>query len=263
MDNKKLNRAAQIELLDKATGEVIESVDVKTRSDLVYCLDGETVDDKINQINEKIGNLENPHTAPEIVVTPYEPVREIGSGDYTITFSIYKGNLDVDMVIITINGHQSQISEENISVLNSTGVLAVDCIVNSSEAEYHKIEVTATDMEGYEDSVTEEVAFVYPSYCFTVDADIDAITGDLVKSNNRIISTDPYMYTDNFKTKSRVVFATPYELSSIKDNNGFELLDTFNDDIQIITCTDGTNQPYHIYYSNALAPCCARFIFSI
>ena len=263
MADRKVNRPAQIELIDKVTGDVIDSVDVYTRSDLVFCPDGETVNDKIEGINAKIDNLENPHKSPEIVVTPYEPVREIGSGDYTVTFTIYKGNLDVDMVIVTLNGHQTQISEKNISVLNSTGSLAVDCVVNSGDAEYNKIEVTVTDIEGYDDYVTEEVTFVHPFYCFTMNADIDAIIGDLVKSNTKIITTDPYMYTDTLKTKSRIVFATPYELSSIKDNNGFELLDTFNTDIQIITCTDGTEQPYHIYYTNVLAPCCARFIFSI
>ena len=257
------NRKAQIELLDKVTGEVIEPVDVITRSDLVYCSDGETVSDKIDDINNKINNLENPHKSPEIVVTPYEPVREIGSGDYTVTFSIYKGNLDVDNIIVALNGHQSRISDENISTLNSTGSLAVDCVVNSADAEYNKIEVTVTDVEGYEDTVTEDVTFIYPSYCFPIEANVDEIIGDLVKSNNKIISGDPYLYSDTFKTKSRVVFATPYELKSIKDINGFELLDTFNTDIQIITCTDGTDQPYHIYYSNILAPCSVKFIFSI
>lgn len=263
MADKKVNRHAQIELIDKVTGDVIEPVDILTRSDLVFCPDGETVNDKIEDISTKIDNLENPHKSPEIVVTPYEAVREIGSGDYTVTFTIYKGNLDVDMIIVTLNGHQSQISEENISVLNSTGSLAVDCVVNSADAEYNKIEVTVTDIEGYDDYVTEEVTFIYPSYCFTINADVEAITGDLVKSNSKIIDTDPYFYTDHLKTKSRVVFATPYELSSIRDNNGFELLETFNTDIQIVTCTDGTEQPYHIYYSNILAPSCARFIFSI
>lgn len=257
------NRKAQIELIDKVTGNVIESVDVITRSDLVYCPDGETVNDKIDDINERMNNLENPHTAPEILVSPYESVREIGSGDYAVTFNIYKGSLDVDMIIITLNNRQTQISDENISKLNSDGILAVDCVVNSSDSEYNKIEVSVTDISGCEDTVTEEIMFVYPSYCFAIDELVDEITGDLVKSNPRIISTDPHMHIEDLHVKSRIVFATPYELSSIKDGNGFEMLNTFNTDIQILTCTDGTEQPYHIYYSNLLSPSYVRFIFSV
>ena len=257
------NKRAQIELIDKSTGQVIEPVDVITRSDLVYCKDGDTVDDKISDIDKRITELENPHIGPQVTVNEYQPIQEIGSGDYTVTFNFYRGNINIDRITISINDRPINVSESNINTLNITGSLSIDCVVNSDTFESNKIEATIVDLEDYEDSITENVTFVYPSYYFTIKDDINKITESMIKSSKKILTDTSYTHTINLTDKCRVCYASFYELSSIKDANGFELIDALNHDIAIISCADGINQPYHLYYTNLLAPGHVTFTYSI
>lgn len=250
-------KAARIEYFDRNTGKPIEECDVFTRSDLVSCNNGKTLSDELEDVDKRLLNLENPYKEPVITHNKYNKYMMIDGGDYTVEFTITKGTLPIEDVIIDINGTQKHISEENLSNLNNSGSLDVDCDIHPSDSGKYTIIVYAMDEN---DISSDQIAvfFDYPSYCFLLSSTISDISDDIITNNDPFIiesnSDENREYTMNVSqcNNKRVVFASPYEISKIKDLNGFDVTSCFNKDTTPIRCSDGTDRIYHIYYSNIL-----------
>ena len=246
-------KAARIELINRETGIPIEECDVYTRSDLVACEDGTILSEKISEIDDRISSIENPYTKPCIITRDYNKHVIMDGGDYTITFDIYKGSLPVTDIILCNGASEKRLSDENIATINNTGSLVVDCDITPIDPGDYVINIYVVDDET-STAQTEKISFNYPSYCFLLDKEIEEITEDIVKNNDKIIiDCDlPYTFKINECNNKRIVFATPSELSYIKDLNGFDVTSCYHHNTCLIPCDDGTDRTYHIYYSEVL-----------
>lgn len=249
-------KAARIEYFDRETGTPIEECDVFTRADLVSCDNGKTLTDELNDVDERLSSLENPYKSPEVVHDDYKNHMMIDGGDYTVSFLVIKGTLPVNDVIVDNNGIQTHISEENISILNNTGSLSIDCDIHPTDSGNYRVIVYAIDDNGsYSDDIT--ILFDYPSFSFLVSANINDITDDIITCNDPFIiksdSEGNREYTMNISqcNNKRIAFASPYELSKIKDLNGFDVTSCFNKNTTVLKYADELHI-YHIYYSNIL-----------
>ena len=250
-------KAARIEYFDRETGTPIEECDVFTRADLVSCDNGKTLSDELNDVDERLMNLENPYKAPEVVHDGYKKYMMIDGGDYTVSFLVIKGTLPVNDVIIDNNGIQTHLSEENLSILNNTGSIDIDCDIHPTDSGSYKVTIYAMD-ESISSNDTVTVIFDYPSYAFMLSPTINDIGDDIITENDPFIiesdSDGNREYTMNVSqcNNKRIVFASPYEISKIKDLNGFDVTSCFNKDTMVIRCSDESDHVYHVYYSNIL-----------
>lgn len=250
-------KAARIEYFDKDTGTPIEECDVFTRADLVSCDNGKTLSEELDSVDDRLNDLENPYKAPEVIHNDYKKHMMIDGGDYTVSFLIIKGSLPVDDIITDDNGIQKHVSEEDLSILNNSGSLEIDCDIHPTDSGEHKITVYAMD----EDSCSTDdanIIFDYPCYSFMIDSDVNSITDDMITKNGPfIIESDydgnrEYIMSIPQCNNKRIGFACPYELSKIKDLNGFDVTSCFSNDTTVLKCADGSERAYHVYYSNTL-----------
>lgn len=250
-------KAARIECFDRDTGKPIEECDVFTRANLVSCDSGKTLSDELGDVDKRLSDLENPYNAPEVIRNDYNKYMMIDGGDYTVAFSIIKGTLPVNDIIIDNGITKKHLSEENISTLNNTGSLSVESDIHPTDSGIYKVTVTAIDDNtSSDDSIT--IVFDYPSYSFMLSPTIDDISSDIITENDPfIIESNSYgdrEYTMNISEciNKRIVFASPYEISKIKDLNGFDVTSCFNKNTTVLKCSDGSSHIYHVYYSNIL-----------
>lgn len=256
-------KSAQIILIDKNTGKKIEEVDVNTRSDLVRYSDKETLSDKLNRIDNEINSLKNPYKSPVVSVDNYEVFHEIGTGNYSVTFNISKGTINVSDIMISDNGIERYLGESEIEKLNLSGSLSVNCTVDPITNKYHNIMITVMDELDNLAVEDAKVLFVYPSYWFDIpieEKQIDIehrLSGKMVGIGDSITLT-----SGKFINNRRSIFMSPDEVTKITDQNGFDVTNIFCHKIHIIDCIDGTSQPYHVYISNGYNGAIHKFTFS-
>lgn len=249
------NKPAQIILIDKETGEKVEEVDARTRADLVKYDDNTTAMDKFNEIDNEINALKNPYKAPSVTVNEYNCSIEIGDGDYTVTFDIIKGTANVSDIILYDNEIEKRISEINIEALNLNGSIGISCTIDSSISTHHVIKLEVLDDQGESASDTAIVEFVYPVYYTDISGDQEEIDIEgLIASSTKIVAYSKMSTIISGKElkSRRLIFMSPDEITKIIDQHAFDVTNTFNHDIQLIHCKDGSMKAYHIYTSNIL-----------
>lgn len=147
----------------------------------------------------------------------------------TIRWEIKEGNVKVKPSTLYFDGHQIDINTEYKQFNNVT---------------YDTVYVITAMRNNIEANAKVSVKFVNPSYCSVVDANFIPTENSIKALGKTIKDTKKFTFTGNL-VNNKICYAYPKlfgELSSIKDNNNFEYIDSY-------TCTELTinNELYYIY----------------
>lgn len=252
-----MNKPAQIELIDPKTGEHIEPVDIRTRSDLVRHNEG-TVEEALNNIEDKVLELSMHANYKEMSIQgSWSHCYDMGSA-HTIHYDITRGTLSIESIIVSINGQEQRVSEVNIATLNETGKLRLEIEVNSSIARDIHVNVDVYDVEGGWGNANDKIKFRYPSYTTVIIGKTDTSMTDIVKSGKKLNYDEFSACADAESINDemyRMVVAVQADrtLESVKLTGvPFNMINAMNKDRVFIECSDGTTQTYNVFYSNEM-----------
>lgn len=209
---------------------------------------GDTVDPTLSEALNKI------------LSAPFQDL----SYSYSINYSLVEKGLSVtptstwnivpnDDTVTDVSILRNNIEESNQGTTLSGSYLHLDSIdfSNSTSERTYKIDITSSDA-GL-NSTSRSVSFVAPTYAGVLAiANVDETN---IKTLTKYVRSRATQNNISFSpTLQRYIYAYPKSfglLSSIKDPNNFEVIDTFNVSEITFTLADGTSEIMYIYVSNA------------
>ena len=218
---------------------------------------GETFDDV--PIKEMFDKILYPYVAPVVSMssTPNGGTYEIGVGTTVTAATVNvtkKARAITKVELYGSDNSASPIQSKTDGVANG-GAIAFTLSKELKTAALNGFKFTAkvTDADSKVTSANGSTFYlVYPMYWgITTNA---TLTGDQVKALTKVVQTKgnkSYNYTTN---NQRMVFAYPASygnLTSIKDANNFEVLDTFTKSTVNVTCADSQSVAYNVYINEA------------
>jgi hypothetical protein len=241
-------RTARLQLLDPVTGNPIEEVDVNTRAELIEIGDT-TLDQKLLSIDQQISSLNNGYNTPSVSITNSEDAYlESGSGDYTITFNFSKGRDNITSIKIYDNASVYTCTSGDLATINMSGSLSLNYNV-SDDVSLHNAYAIIKDGTSEVRSETIKITYVYPIYYGK--SSTTAFTSSIITSSNKQI-VDSFISAKFTANNEVIFFASPYEPTSVIDQNGINIMDAlFSTDV-VVSGLDGYENVYHVYYTNKI-----------
>ena len=209
---------------------------------------GDTVDPTLSEALDKI------------LSAPFQDL----SYSYSINYSLVEKGLSVtptstwnivpnDDTVTDVSILRNNIEESNQGTTLSGSYLHLDSISfsNSTSERTYGIDITSSDA-GL-NSTSRTVTFVAPTYSGVLAiANVDETN---IKTLTKYVRSRATQNNISFSpVLQRYIYAYPKSfglLSSIKDPNNFEVIDTFNVSEITFTLADGTSEIMYIYVSNA------------
>lgn len=229
---------------------------------VVSSLGGIQAGENLNGLDVKqiLNKLLFPYVAPTVSaslsVSPSGTLFEHGT---TVTIVSMTGNVTKKSESITAvrffdNTTQLKAVYEGVDKSSSYTHTFTSPVTITSNLASNRFRFSATDsMDKTVYANSTAISFCYPYY-FGVVGEGVALTGDMVKSMTKLVQTKgqkSFNYTTN---KQCMVIAYPAsygKLSTIKDQNNFDVTGTFVQSEMIIVGLDGTEQSYYVYVNNA------------
>ena len=242
-------------LKDKKVGiRVVKNAAVDTYRELT--MDASGLATKVDNLEKELDKLLNPYAPPIVSLsmerTPTNSILEKGT---TVNISGLKTSITKKSENITkiaffqddteLNSLTENIANGGTYTCSFDNALQIDSDISNN---YFKIEVTDASNNTVTAN-TGDITFVYPYYFGAIDSDAD-INNDTFANFTKVIAAKGnkvHSYTSNNQC---MIFAYPKNygsLSTIIDNNGFNLTDSFNIQEVDIECLDGTTQTYYVY----------------
>ena len=242
-------------LKDKKQGlKVVKNAIVDTYRELT--MDASGLATKVDNLEKELDKLLNPYTPPVVSLsmerTPTNSILEKGT---TVNISGLKTSITKKSENITkiaffqddteLNSLTENIANGGTYTCSFDNALQIDSDISNN---YFKIKVTDAS-NNVVTANTGGITFVYPYYFGTIDKDAD-INNDAFANFTKVIAAkgnNVHSYTSDNQC---MIFAYPKNygsLSTINDNNGFNLTDSFNIQEVDIECLDGTTQTYYVY----------------
>ena len=250
-------RKVRICIIDKATQEPREEVDVYTSADSVLFADGLDLVEELNElltytnlkpVTANIGGIQKgkvfnkanwkdifnellyPYVAPTIASFGQSKnpnsYYETGTNISPITFSttINVGSEDIKGVILEQDGNPVYTFKTLIPNGGSESINFTNDIKTETK---FRIVVQDTDNKKYYSQYVD-YRFRDPVFVGVVDAGVE-ITETLVKSLSKYVTTRQIVHTMNPKSQRMIiVYTKSYVPESIIDKNGFEIIRSFN-----------------------------------
>ena len=242
-------------LKDKKQGlKVVKNAIVDTYRELT--MDASSLATKVDNLEKELDKLLNPYAPPVVSLsmerTPTNSILEKGT---TVNISGLKTSITKKSENITkiaffqddteLNSLTENIANGGTYTCSFDNALQIDSDISNN---YFKIEVTDAS-NNVVTANTGGIIFVYPYYFGAIDRDAD-INNDAFANFTKVIAAkgnNAHSYTSDNQC---MIFAYPKNygsLSTIIDNNGFNLTDSFNIQEVDIECLDGTTQTYYVY----------------
>ena len=226
---------------------------------------GETFEDV--PITEMLNKILYPWVAPVVSATITAPsnggVKEKGDTQNVtnIRVNVTKKSSNITKIEV-LDGVTPVGTKEGAEVQNGgTFDFACDIDVDTNKGFQVKVTDAATKVTN---ANTGSFTFVYPYYYGTVAKDA-SITEELIEGlTKQVVTKGNKSYTYNL-VDNKALFAYPASygnLTSIKDPNNFEVLDTFTKSQVQITGLDGTPQTYNVYVNEASTAAGFKFTFN-
>lgn len=197
-------------------------------------------------------NLLYPYLAPTVslAVSPLAGLREFGDAatiSIDLTPTTTKKSNPITTLTLTRSG--TGVIYTYAAPISGGGVEATytDAIPVTTNTTY-----TATVGDGTSTgTATQTFSFCYPIY---YGVDVDGLTGAQIRTNLTNLIALPASVTLSFTPNANRVYyaypATSPDLTSILDENGFEVISSYTHSVVAITGLDGTSQNYKVYKSN-------------
>ena len=142
----------------------------------------------------------------------------------------------------------------DLNTLNTSGSATFTFTVNKEVSSNKNFQAKVTDADTKVTTAnTGTFTFVYPYYQGVIGAS-ETADADAVKALTKLIQAKGTKSVTYNAKNQKMVFATPASYGAIKtitDPNGFNVTDTFAQELVSITGLDGTPQNYYVYTSAA------------
>lgn len=198
---------------------------------------------------ELFNKLLYPYVALKVTATstPNGGVYEKGSTQTVtkITANLIKGSAKI-VKVEALNG--AMVLQTKTSEDFGTSTVTFEINVGITTGKSLSVKVTDSENKSYLAN-TGSFLFVYPYYYGVVN---DGVSVDeaTVKGLTKLVQTQSTKTLYFNANNQKMVFASPYKVSSITDANGFSSTDTFIETRVSITCLDNTVQSYYVYTAN-------------
>lgn len=226
---------------------------------------GETFDNV--PIKQMLDKILYPWVAPVVSATITAPsnggVKEKGDTQNVTNIRVNVTKKSSNITKIEVLDGASPVGTKEGTEVENGGSFDFACDIDVNENKGFQVKVTDAAQK-VTTANTGSFTFVYPYYYGTVakDASIDeglikSLTKQIVTKGNKTFTFD---LVDN-----KALFAYPASygnLTSIKDPNNFEVLDTFTKSQVQITGLDGTPQTYNVYVNEASTAAGFKFTFN-
>ena len=218
---------------------------------------------EVNVGGVRVGDTVDPTLSEALDKILSAPFQDL-SYSYSINYSLVEKGLSVtptstwniipnDDTVTDVSILRNNVEESNQGTTLSGPYLHLDSInfSSSTSERTYKIDITSTDA-GL-NSTSRSVTFVAPTYSGVLDiANVDETN---IKTLTKYVRSRATQNNISFSpVLQRYIYAYPKSfglLSSIKDPNNFEVIDTFNVSEITFTLADGTSEIMYIYVSNA------------
>ena len=212
-------------------------------------------------ITDVLNKILYPWVAPIVsatVVTPSNGGTFEKGDDQTVTsirVTVTKKSANITKVEI-FDGSESLGSKTgaDLNTLNTSGSATFTFTVNKEVSSNKNFQAKVTDADTKVTTAnTGTFTFVYPYYQGVIGAS-ETADADAVKALTKLIQAKGTKSVTYNAKNQKMVFATPASYGAIKtitDPNGFNVTDTFAQELVSITGLDETPQNYYVYTSAA------------
>lgn len=191
-----------------------------------------------------------PYKQPTITfnITPSPAVYELGTTISSVTLKAVISKMSDDISIVQFLKNSANLGNAITNKPNGGTITYQDTNIKSTVT--YNVKVTDGKSKSYT-GTNRTYTFVYPMYAGVLDT--DQFTESNIKGlTKKVMSPSNYKHQPGAFTNKRMVMACPprWTISKMIDSNGFDNTASFKNKKLSITCLDGTQQQYTIYYND-------------